>query len=282
MASSSKYNLKWNSHHVETFNSFDTLRSRETLVDVTLSCEGQSLKAHKLVLCAGSGYFERVLQRDSNHNPVIYFFGVDAHLLKFLVDFMYVGEVDIPSVDLERFIQLAEALEVKGLKGDRSKTSSYNTSALASAATTIPVSDVQDALAHKRKATAWQSYDDEPQYAKTPRRSLHTTPSLISQGNGPSPRVIPRSASGSVSSASSSTSGPSASTKEEPVIKDEVVDIAEEEPDEGEEQEQLDEQEEWDEESHASYYAEAEGEGAPPNNQDMPQNIPPEINPSVS
>ena len=92
------------------------------------------------------------------------------------------------------------------------------------------------------------------------------------------------------------------------MIKDEVVDIAEDEQNEGEEQEQLvsvnlgefrkscafwswvhralsvspskDEHEGWDEESQASYYAEAEG--VAPNSQDMPQNIPPEINPSVS
>ena len=121
MAGGSKYNLKWDSHHAETFGNLDALRSREMLVDITLSCNEQLLKAHKLLLCAGSGYFERVLRHDSGHNPVFYFFGVDAHLLKLLIGFIYVGEVEVPAVDLEKFIQLADALEVKGLKDDHSK-----------------------------------------------------------------------------------------------------------------------------------------------------------------
>ncbi|CAG0883322.1 unnamed protein product [Darwinula stevensoni] len=143
-----KYNLKWNSHHVETFQGFDALRHREVLVDVALSCDGQSVKAHKLILCAGSGYFERIFSREvhGNGTPTIHFYGVDMHLLKFLIEFMYCGEVDIPSADLEKFIALAENLEVKGLKGDRPKGTGSS-----GHGTAIPVQDIQDALAHKRK-----------------------------------------------------------------------------------------------------------------------------------
>ncbi|CAG0890924.1 unnamed protein product [Darwinula stevensoni] len=284
MASSSKYNLKWNSHHTEAFHGFETLRSREVLVDVTLMCEGQSLKAHKLVLCAGSGYFERVLQRDSHHNPMMYFFGVDVHLLKFLVDFMYIGEVDIPSIDLEKFIQLAEVLEVKGLKGDHSKKS-YSVGTATSTGTTIPVSDVQHALSHKRKAAAWQSYNEGSQHSKTSRRSQEMArndgkPSNLLQENGPLPKKKPESTSWSASGASPSVPSSSAPTKEEPVIKDEVVDIVEEETIKNEEHEQPVEQEDWDAESQTSYYQDPEGEEAALNNLEMPQNVPAEINPA--
>ena len=155
----SKYNLKWNSHHVETFRSFETLRHREMFVDVTLSCNDQFLKAHKLVLCAGSGYFERILNRDASGSPLIHFYGIDMHLLKLLVEFMYNGEVEVPSLDLEKFIEVAEHLEVKGLKGDKSKGSSVSHGM---GGTTIPVAGVEDALAHKRKSSArsWQDYDE--------------------------------------------------------------------------------------------------------------------------
>ncbi|CAG0890431.1 unnamed protein product [Darwinula stevensoni] len=118
-----KYNLKWNSHHAETFSNFDLLRNREVFVDVTLSCSGQTLKAHKLVLCCGSALFEKLLQRDNSTSPIIHFHGIDMMHLRLLVDFMYLGEVDIPSCDLEAFIALADSLEVKGLKGDRSRRS---------------------------------------------------------------------------------------------------------------------------------------------------------------
>ncbi|CAG0891926.1 unnamed protein product [Darwinula stevensoni] len=288
MASSSKYNLKWNSHHVETFNSFDTLRSLEMLVDIMLLCEGQSLKAHKLVLCSGSGYFERLLQRDTNHNPAIYFFGVDVHLLKYLLDFMYMGEVDVPSADLERFIELAETLEVKGLKADRSK-GVYNSETSASGMT-IPVSSMQDAMLHKRKSM-WPTYEEESQYPlKTARCSLRspTNPnntSQNSQGTTPLPRMVPESAGVSQSSTkrmnagNHSLPGPSSShAKEESGMKEEIIDV-EENSIQGELNEHQEEQQEQDEESQVSYYQEEEG--ASSNHQELPQNIPPEIDPST-
>ena len=120
---SNKYNLKWNSHHAEAFGNFDVLRSRELFVDITLSCAGQTIKAHKLVLCTGSAFFEKLLQRDSSACPIIHFYGIDMMHLRLLVDFMYLGEVDVPSSDLEQFIALADSLEVKGLKGDRTNRS---------------------------------------------------------------------------------------------------------------------------------------------------------------
>jgi hypothetical protein len=36
---------------------FDSLRSDEDLVDVTLSCEGKRIRAHKMLLSACSTYF---------------------------------------------------------------------------------------------------------------------------------------------------------------------------------------------------------------------------------
>ena len=161
---SNKYNLKWNSHHGETFQSFESLRQREMLVDVTLSCNGQYLKAHKLVLCAGSGYFERILGKDGPGSSTIHFYGVEMHLLKLLVEFMYCGEVEVPAVDLEVFIEIAENLEVKGLKGDRSK----NNASHGVSGTTIPASDVQNVLPHKRKSSTptWQEFD-ESQFKST-------------------------------------------------------------------------------------------------------------------
>ncbi|CAG0902164.1 unnamed protein product [Darwinula stevensoni] len=296
MSGSSKYNLKWNSHHVETFANFDTLRNREMLVDITLSCDGQPLKAHKLVLCAGSGYFERVLQRDSSQNPVFYFFGVDAHLLKFLIDFMYLGEVDVPSVDLERFIQLAEALEVKGLKGDRSKTAQNSVAAHSASGATIPVSDIQDALAHKRKAYS-EDFHYSPGSVKMPRRGLcppagpsqkkarvrhnlisvcldETSSGLESKGSAAS-----QSAAASASNSVISTPSPSANpAADEAVVKDEVVDV-EDDSMPGESYGQSGDQEEWDEESQSSYYPESEL--ATGSNQELPQNIPPEVDPST-
>ena len=111
-----KYNLRWNTHHTETINAFSMLRSREAFVDVTLSCEGQLLKAHKLVLSAGSTLLERMLQKGATgDSSIIHFFGMKLSLLQMILDFIYNGEVDVPCEELSDFLGVAEKLEVKGL-----------------------------------------------------------------------------------------------------------------------------------------------------------------------
>ncbi|CAG0906416.1 unnamed protein product, partial [Darwinula stevensoni] len=95
---------------------------------------------------------------------------------------------------------------------------------------------------------------------------------------GPSVRSTSRGQAVNQTSAIASASSPRTSQVEaEPTIKEEVVDL-EEDSAQGGDFEQSAEQEEWDEEAQASYYS--EGEGATRSSQDLPQNIPPEIDPS--
>jgi hypothetical protein len=111
------YNLKWNSHHLETFRAFETHRVSETLVDVVLFCSGHYMKAHKLILSACSAYFEKLFQvTGAARQPVLIFRDTGVDLLRLAVDFMYNGEVEVPSEKLPQFIQLAESLEIKGLR----------------------------------------------------------------------------------------------------------------------------------------------------------------------
>lgn len=50
--------LRWNNHQVTLVSVFDTLLEKGMHVDCTLAAEGQTLKAHKVVLSACSPYFE--------------------------------------------------------------------------------------------------------------------------------------------------------------------------------------------------------------------------------
>ena len=45
--------------YAETFR---TLREDEHFADVTLACEGRAVKAHRIILCACSGYFGHILR----------------------------------------------------------------------------------------------------------------------------------------------------------------------------------------------------------------------------
>ena len=54
---SQEYCLKWNNHQTTIINVMDTLLEEESLVDVTLSAEGQLIRAHRIILSACSPYF---------------------------------------------------------------------------------------------------------------------------------------------------------------------------------------------------------------------------------
>lgn len=85
------------------------------LADVTLSCEGHCLLAHKLVLSACSPYFRGVFKENPCQHPIIILKNVLAKDITRLLAFMYQGEVQIQEAELSSFLQTAELLQVKGL-----------------------------------------------------------------------------------------------------------------------------------------------------------------------
>lgn len=54
--------LKWNDFQSNMVTSFKHLRDEKSFTDVTLACEGQTCKAHKMVLSACSPYFKSLLE----------------------------------------------------------------------------------------------------------------------------------------------------------------------------------------------------------------------------
>ncbi|CAG0879848.1 unnamed protein product [Cyprideis torosa] len=117
MAPSDNYNLRWSSHFEETFGCFEALRLNQNFVDVILACGGSHLSAHRLVLSACSSYFEKLLREVDHINyPVLIFEDTSVELLTFALNFMYRGEVEVPSAKLPEFIRLAETLEIRGLQ----------------------------------------------------------------------------------------------------------------------------------------------------------------------
>ena len=57
-----KFCLKWNNFQSSVTSVFDNLRQDEELVDITLCCEGQKIKAHRMMLSACSPYFRDLLK----------------------------------------------------------------------------------------------------------------------------------------------------------------------------------------------------------------------------
>ena len=118
--------LKWNDFQENIKTSFAELRGDKDLVDVTLACEDGQLEAHKVILSSGSPFFKRLLMKMKMNNkqmhPFLFMRGLKTRQLTTMVDFIYLGEVNIHQEDLEGFLLLAQELELKGLTEEDSGT----------------------------------------------------------------------------------------------------------------------------------------------------------------
>ncbi|GBP72224.1 Longitudinals lacking protein-like [Eumeta japonica] len=95
--------------------SFRHLRDEKSFTDVTLACEGQTCKAHKMVLSACSPYFKSLLEENPSKHPIIILKDVSYLHLQAILEFMYAGEVNVSQEQLPAFLKTAARLKVKGL-----------------------------------------------------------------------------------------------------------------------------------------------------------------------
>lgn len=116
-----QFNLRWNNHTNNILQVFMEQLTNESLVDVTLSCQGQFLKAHKMVLSACSPYFQELFRLHQVPHPIIIINGMKFLDIKLVVEFMYKGEVKVQESDLSGLLLAAETLQVKGLSNVRNK-----------------------------------------------------------------------------------------------------------------------------------------------------------------
>ena len=110
------YDLKWNKFYTNASETFNNLRLEESFTDVTLVSDDHCMiKAHKLVLIASSQYFHNLLKVIPASTPFICLDGVSSSDLKFLVEYIYHGEIKVPNYFIKRFLLLAKKFSIKGL-----------------------------------------------------------------------------------------------------------------------------------------------------------------------
>jgi len=108
--------LKWNNYQASLTNAFKSLLENEDFVDVTLSAGGKTLRAHKVVLSACSSYFKQLLRGISSwQHPVLVMRDVPFVDLYTILEFIYMGEVNVAQSHLTSFLKTAELLQIKGL-----------------------------------------------------------------------------------------------------------------------------------------------------------------------
>jgi hypothetical protein len=114
-----EYDIKWKDHTVEAFTQLNRLRRSEQFADVLLYCDEQIFKAHKVILASCSVFFEKLFSKipDSSFREAVVALGeIRYQILKRTLDFIYLGEVQVPTAELDEFMKCSEFLGIRGLK----------------------------------------------------------------------------------------------------------------------------------------------------------------------
>lgn len=107
--------LRWNNYQTNLTSVFDQLLQNESFVDVTLACDGNSIKAHKMVLSACSPYFQSLFFDNPCQHPIIIMRDVKWPEMKAAVEFMYKGEINVSQEQIGPLLRVAEMLKIRGL-----------------------------------------------------------------------------------------------------------------------------------------------------------------------
>ena len=96
------------------------LMKDQNFTDVTLvTADNQQIIAHKAILSACSPFFQNLLITNPHPKLLLYLRGVQAQELRCLVEYMYLGEIQVLSHHLNTFLQVGEELGICGLRGNK-------------------------------------------------------------------------------------------------------------------------------------------------------------------
>ena len=112
--------MSWSDFQKSTTGFVSELRVNKDFTDVTLVCEDgaqlEQVAAHKIILAAGSAFFESLLKRITQPCPLIYLRGVEMLELETILSFLYTGEASVQKARLEKFLAVANDLGIKGFR----------------------------------------------------------------------------------------------------------------------------------------------------------------------
>ena len=109
-------NVKCDNFATIASESFSTLRKEQDFFDVTLITDDEEeIAAHKLILSASSQFFKRILKKSKQSHPMICLEGINSLELQKVLNYIYIGEVEIFKNDIQRFFQISKRLKLQGL-----------------------------------------------------------------------------------------------------------------------------------------------------------------------
>ena len=115
-----------NTHHSSLIENFNKLYKRNIHTDVTLVTEDHiKIQAHKIVLCAGSEFFNEFLVGAScGSSTLVFLRGVTESILVSLLEFLYLGETRVKQNCFDDFIKIANDLKISEIRGKKDEQDS--------------------------------------------------------------------------------------------------------------------------------------------------------------
>ena len=117
---SEKFTLNWNDFQTNWNSALFEWRKETDFADVTLISEDKvKFSAHRILLSSCSNMFKFILKENTQSNPILYLGGVSSKNIGFILDYIYIGEVNLYQENLDGFLESAEKLEIAGLIGSK-------------------------------------------------------------------------------------------------------------------------------------------------------------------
>ncbi len=98
----------------QTWNGMGKLFQQETLSDVMLMAEGQSIPCHKFLLASASEYFYNrlVVETETANHNLIEIEGISFNTLKVIVSYLYTGHINITEENVKDMIPACKMLKL--------------------------------------------------------------------------------------------------------------------------------------------------------------------------
>ena len=110
------HKFTWSNFNDQTRCTFNKLIEDTDFLDVTLvTDDNKQIKAHKVILSACSPLFKKILATNPHQHPLLFLKGISSCSLGSILQFIYLGEVNISIDNLDSFIQASDELKIIGM-----------------------------------------------------------------------------------------------------------------------------------------------------------------------
>ena len=115
---SEKFNLQWNDFQSNILQTFRRIREDKDFLNVTLITDDEvQLEAHKVIMSASSSFLDNILKKSLHKHPMLFLSGINSKNLNLILEYVYLGEVQVIQEELQDFLSAASKLKIAGLSG---------------------------------------------------------------------------------------------------------------------------------------------------------------------